>query len=206
MMHQCQSDAKTHNTREIMRQEHSLHPTCSFVQFRWARCSLSFYSENIHVILGCHFFNQMQTRASELRTDVAIIDRGRFHCDDPLSGGAGRCSLVSSWLLLLRDPRGATLPPSERKFWSRTWNRRGHEIFTSYPIRGVRTLRTAKRMWKAADSTVSHCRRRRKWTRDFWDEIRRSWTSRLWFHRAIDRWSYLRLYFRNSHFPFNKFV
>ncbi|EGI70093.1 hypothetical protein G5I_01136 [Acromyrmex echinatior] len=35
----------------------------------------------------CHFFNRVPARLAvfEPRTDVAIIDRGRFHCDDLLS-------------------------------------------------------------------------------------------------------------------------
>lgn len=88
-MHRCQNDAKTRNTREITRQKRSLHPTCLFRSISLGANSLflfAFYSENIHAILGCHFFNQAPgSRASEPRTDVAIIDRGRFHCDDPLS-------------------------------------------------------------------------------------------------------------------------
>jgi len=57
-----------------------------------------------------------------------------FSLRRPTFRGRGRCSLVLSWLLLLRDAeRGATIV--ERKSWSRTWNRR--EIFTSHPIRGA---------------------------------------------------------------------
>jgi len=169
MMRQCQSDAKTHNTCEITRQEHSLHPTCSFVQFRWARYSLSFYSENIHIF-----------RLSLLQSDADSRFRATNGCRDNRSWPfslrrptfrRGR-SVQSGFIVAVTTARSArchVTTVGEKVLISNVKPLRPRDFHViSYPRR--RTLRTAKRMWKAADSTVSHCRRRRKWTRDFRDE------------------------------------
>ncbi|TGZ52096.1 Uncharacterized protein DBV15_07711 [Temnothorax longispinosus] len=95
-----------------------------------------------------------RTRVSEPRTDVAIIDRGRFHCDDPLSAAGGR-SVQSGFIVAVTTARIHAVPryhrresPDLERETVAAAARFSRHILSAAASRSP--LGTAKRMWKAA--------------------------------------------------------